>query len=346
MSQFSRRNFVKSAGLLGFGAFTMSSFNVDNQIDLELQSSVILPKRLTKGDLIAVTAPGGAIWNPNDVLKFESLLKSMGYSVVLGETLKKRHGYLAGTDEERVEELHRFFSNPEVRGIICMRGGWGCARLLDKIDFNLIRENPKIFMGFSDITSLLNAFYLKSGLVTFHGLVGVNTWNGFSTDVFQRVVCNGDTCDFPKDASVVKNYNVINKGVARGKLFGGNLSVISGIVGSSYFQLPPNSILFLEETNEEPYVVDRLLTHLRIANVYQNVVGVIFGNCSKCNAENPAESMSTIEVIREHFSGLNIPVSYGSPIGHIASKWTLPIGIDVEMNAETGSLVMLENAVL
>lgn len=349
MTEFSRRKFVKSAGLLGLGALTISSKGVEKQLNskgINGEKNIVLPKRLSKGDLIAVTAPGGAIWNPNDVLKFETLLKTMGYSVILGETLKKRHGYLAGRDDERVDELHRFFANPEIKGIICMRGGWGCARLLDKIDFDLIRTNPKIFMGFSDITSLLNAFYLKSGLVTFHGLVGVNTWNAFSTDVFQRVVCEGEACDFPKDAALEKNFKVINKGVARGKLFGGNLSVISGVIGSPYFQLPENTILFLEETNEEPYVVDRLLTHLKIANVYQNVTGVIFGNCSKCNAENPNESMATKEVIREHFAEFNFPVSYGSPIGHISNKWTLPIGIEVEMNAETGSLVMLENAVL
>jgi len=118
------------------------------------------------------------------------------------------------------------------------------------------------------------------------------------------------------------------------------------LIGSPYFELPENSILFLEETSEEPYVIDRLLTHLKLAKVYDKLNGVIFGYCSKCVAEKPQESMPTIEVIKEHFSTLNIPVSYGSPIGHIASKWTLPIGIDVEMDAETGSLVLLESAVM
>jgi muramoyltetrapeptide carboxypeptidase len=238
-----------------------------------------------------------------------------------------------------------FFLNPEIHGIIYMRGGWGCARLLEKIDFEIISKNPKIFMGFSDITSLLNAFYLKAGLVTFHGLVGIETWNQFSTNVFKSIVCEGVACAFPKDQTSLKNFKTINPGKARGKLFGGNLSVISALLGSPYFIIPQNAILFLEETNEEPYVVDRLLTHLKIANVYNNVLGVIFGNCSRCSSENSNESWSTFDVIREHFSELNIPVSYGSPIGHISNKWTLPIGIEVEMNADTGSLIMLENAV-
>ena len=345
MSDFSRRKFIQSASLLGLGALTVSASPTSFIQSKSIGSSSIYPKRLSKGDTIAVTAPAGAIWNPNDILKFENYLKKMGYSVILGDTLKKRHGYLAGTDEERVEELMQFFSNPQVNGIICMRGGWGCARILDKIDFEVVKNNPKVFMGFSDITSLLNAFYLKSGLVTFHGLVGVNTWNEFSTDVFNKVVCSGESCSFPMDQNTIKNFISIKNGVAKGILFGGNLSVISGIVGSPYFQLPENSILFLEETNEEPYVVDRMLTHLKIANVYENVKGVIFGNCSKCTAENPNESMSTLEVIKEHFSTLNIPVCYGAPIGHIANKWTLPIGVEVEMDAGSGSLTLLESAV-
>jgi muramoyltetrapeptide carboxypeptidase len=200
-------------------------------------------------------------------------------------------------------------------------------------------------MGFSDITSLLNAIFIKTGLVTFHGLVGVNTWNQFSTDVFNRVVCNGENCSFPLEENSIKNFITINKGKAQGKLVGGNLSVLSGIVGSQYFELPENSILFLEETNEEPYVVDRLLTHLKLAKVYDKLNGVIFGQCSKCIAENPGQSMLTIDVIREHFSSLKIPVSYGSPIGHVVSKWTLPIGIEVEMDADSGSLVLLQSAV-
>jgi len=319
--------------------FNLMSFDTSTAIGLQK------PKKLESGDKIAVTAPGGAIWDQKDVLRFEQLLKSMGYLVVLGETLTKKKGYLAGTDEERSNELMSFFADPSIDGIIAMRGGWGCARILDKLDYSVIQSNPKVLMGFSDITSLLNAIYIKTGLVTFHGLVGVNSWNEFSTNVFNRVVCNGETCSLPLDPLSTSYFVTLNKGKASGKLFGGNLSVISGLVGSPYFEIPENSILFLEETNEEPYVVDRLLTHFKLANVYEKLNGVVFGNCSRCLAENPLQSIPTIEVIREHFSEIKIPVSYGSPIGHIASKWTLPIGIEVEMDAETGSLTLLESAV-
>jgi muramoyltetrapeptide carboxypeptidase len=147
------------------------------------------------------------------------------------------------------------------------------------------------------------------------------------------------------DQSTSSSFVSINKGKATGRLFGGNLSVICGLVGSPYFEIPQNSILFLEETNEEPYVVDRLLTHLKLAKVYEKLNGVVFGNCSRCLAENPMQSIPTIEVIREHFSEIKIPVSYGSPIGHVANKWTLPIGIEVEMDADIGSLTLLESAV-
>jgi muramoyltetrapeptide carboxypeptidase len=344
MGSFSRRHFLKSGSLLGAGALVFPETNLKG-FDFLSQKKLLKPKKLEKGNKIAVTAPGGAIWDPSDILRFELLLKNMGYSVLLGETLTKKYGYLAGSDEERAGELISFFADPSVDGIITMRGGWGCARLLDKIDYSIIQANPKIIMGFSDITSLLNAIYIKTGLVTFHGLVGVNTWNEFSTDVFNRVVCSGENCNFPIEQNPSTNFITINKGKAQGKLFGGNLSVISGLVGSPYFELPENSILFLEETNEEPYVVDRLLTHLKLAKVYDKLNGIVFGHCSKCLAENPEQSMPTIDVIREHFSSLKIPVSYGSPIGHVASKWTLPIGIEVEMDADSGSLILLQSAV-
>ena len=344
MGFFSRRHFLKSGSLLGLGAIVFPETNLKT-FDFRSSKGIIKPKKLQKGSKIAVTAPGGVIWDPKDVLRFEQRLQKMGYSVVLGDTLTKKHGYLAGTDDERANELMSFFADSSIDGIIAMRGGWGCARLLDKLDYSIIQSNPKVLMGFSDITSLLNAIYVKTGLVTFHGLVGVNTWNEFSADVFNRVVCNGENCSFPKDQSSITNFVTINKGKASGKLFGGNLSVISGLIGSPYFEIPENSILFLEETNEEPYVVDRLLTHLKLANVYDKLNGVIFGNCSKCLAENPVQSIPTIEVIREHFSSLKIPVSFGSPIGHVSNKWTLPIGIEVEMDAETGTLRLLESAV-
>ncbi|MFM7300490.1 MAG: LD-carboxypeptidase, partial [Crocinitomicaceae bacterium] len=330
MSFLSRRHFLKSSSLLGLGSMVLPEFNLMD-FDKSTATGLQKPKKLESGDKIAVTAPGGAIWDQKDVIRFEQLLKSMGYLVVLGETLTKKKGYLAGTDEERSNELMSFFADTSIDGIIAMRGGWGCARLLDKLDYSVIQSNPKVLMGFSDITSLLIAIYIKTGLVTFHGLVGVNSWNEFSTNVFNRVVCNGETCSLPLDHLSTSYFVTLNKGKASGKLFGGNLSVISGLVGSPYFEIPENSILFLEETNEEPYVVDRLLTHLKLANVYEKLNGVVFGNCSRCLAENPSQSIPTIEVIREHFSEFKIPVSYGSPFGHIASKWTLPIGIEVEM---------------
>lgn len=344
MGFFSRRHFLKSGSLAGVGAMIFPATNL-GAFDFRTSSHVVKPKKLEKGDKIAVTAPGGAIWNHQDVINFEQQLQKMGFKVILGKTLSRKKGYLAGTDEERAKELMGFFEDPSIEGIIAMRGGWGCARLLEKLDYTIIQSNPKVLMGFSDISSLINAIYIKTGLITFHGLVGVNTWNDFSTEVFNRVVCQGESCSLPMEKSSANSFVTINKGKAQGRLIGGNLSVLSGLVGTPFFEIPENTILFLEETNEEPYVVDRLLTHLKLANIYDKINGVVFGHCSKCIAENPNQSFPTIEVIREHFSELKIPVSYGSPIGHIASKWTLPIGIEVEMDAETGVLRLLESAV-
>lgn len=341
---YSRRNFLKSGSLLGASALIFPQMDI-KPIDFCESPSIIKPKKLKKGNIIGVTAPGGVILNPKDILKFEKLLQKMGYSVVLGDTLKKKYGYLAGKDEVRANELMSFFEDPKIDGIIAMRGGWGCARLLDKLDYSIIQKYPKVLMGFSDVTSLLNAIHIKTGLVTFHGLVGINNWNAFSTEIFNRVVCNGENCAFPLEKSSSRNFVSIVKGKARGKLFGGNLSVISGLVGSPFFKLPENTILFLEETNEEPYVVDRLLTHLKLANVYERLSGIIFGHCSNCIAQSPENSLPILKIIKEHFSALTIPVSFGSPIGHISNKWTIPIGIEAEMDSESGLLVLLEPAV-
>lgn len=344
MSFKSRRQFLKSGSLLGIATFIFPEVNL-KQIDNSESSQSIKPKKLEKGNVIGVTAPGGVILNPKDILRFKTQLQKMGFSVILGDTLNKKYGYLAGTDEERAGELMNFFEDPKIDGIIAMRGGWGCARLLDKLDYEIIQKNPKVLMGFSDVTSLLNAIQIKTGIITFHGLVGVNNWNAFSTEIFNRVVCNGENCSLTLEKTSRRAFVSINKGKARGKLFGGNLSVISGLIGSPFFKLPQNTILFLEETNEEPYVVDRLLTHLKLANVYDKLSGIIFGHCSNCLAQNPEHSIPTLKIIKEHFSALSIPVSYGSPIGHISSKWTIPIGIEAEMDSENGSLVLLESAV-
>jgi len=307
---------------------------------------VIKPAALQKGDTVAITSPAGAVWDPALVDKFSTTLQGLGFKVKLGQTLKEKYGYFAGKDELRAKELNGFFADPEVKAIFAVKGGWGCARLLDKLDYELISKNPKIIMGFSDITSLLVAINSKTGLVTFHGPVGNSGWNEFSVDYIKRVLMKKECVAYAyPDVDDDKPYTIMS-GRAKGILTGGNLSVIAGIIGSDYLPDWKGKILFLEEVEEEPYSVDRMLTQLKLAGVLKNISGFVFGKCADCVAEEPAKAFLLKEVLEQHIKPLGIPAFYGAMIGHIENKYTIPIGIPAEFDADTGLIKLLECAVI
>ena len=344
----SRRSFLRKSSLLAAGAaLTPSLFSLSQNSDSETEpTTIIKPQRLKAGDTVAITSPAGAVWDDTSITSFTKILNDFGFKVVLGKTLTEKFGYFAGTDDLRATELNDFFANKEIKGIFCAKGGWGCARLLDKINFSLIQQNPKVFIGFSDITVMLNAIYAKTGLITFHGPVGNSGWNDFTTSSFKSVIINGEKSNFPNGPKEEDKIITLNKGTAKGILLGGNLTVLAGVLGSKYVPSFKNKILFLEEAKEEPYSIDRMLTQLKLAGVLDAVSGVIFGKCVKCLAEEPKKAFTFMEVIEQHLKPLRIPAFYGAMTGHIADKLTLPVGGMVEMNAETGSIRMLETGVI
>lgn len=289
-----------------------------------------------------MVAPAGAVFRPHYISDFRQTLQGLGFKVVEGKTLKARKGYLAGDDAFRAQELNELFANPEINGIIAMRGGWGCARMLDLIDYDVIKANPKVLMGFSDITSLLIAIYAKTGLISFHGPVGYSSWNEYSTSYVRRILMDGRNDVLLKNpSSNAGDIWTITSGKATGKLIGGNLTVIAGIMGSSYLPDWSDKILFLEETREEVYRVDRLMTQLKLAGVLDNIKGFVFGNCNKCEPEYPEESLSLREMFEGHLKPLGIPAIYGAAFGHVTNKYTLPIGIDAELDADAGTIQLL-----
>ena len=202
----------------------------------------------------------------------------------MGKTTSFRTGYFAGTDKERAADIMDMFGNKNVKGIFTAKGGWGCARILPYLDYKIIRENPKVLIGFSDITSLLNAVTYKSGLVTFHGPVGNSSWNEFSVNSFQL-------CIIQKKEQVISLKNeeikIWSPGKAQGAVYGGNLSVLCSMIGTPYFPKLAGTMLLLEETTEEPFRIDRMLTQLKQCGVLDELSGVIFGRCTKCLAEEP-----------------------------------------------------------
>jgi muramoyltetrapeptide carboxypeptidase len=340
----SRRHFVKSAGLLTSLAFLNQSFTPLSELTNPI--SKLKAKRLKASDTIAITSPAGAVWDDAQVEKFTGILKGFGFNIVLGNTLKQKLGYFSGTDDERAKELNNLFANKDIKGIFCMKGGWGCSRILDKLDYKVIAQNPKVLIGFSDITTLLNAIYTKTGLITFHGPVGNSGWNEFTSNVFKNVVMSAEKTIFPAGPAEEDKIVTFNKGNATGILVGGNLSVISSLIGSGYLPEWKGKILFLEETKEEPYRIDRMLTQLKLSGVLNGLNGIAIGKFVKCEAEEPQKAFTFMQVLEQHFKPLTIPVFYGLMTGHIENKLTLPVGADVSLNADNGIVQLNETAVI
>lgn len=341
MSSISRRKFIPLAGTALVGVAALS-FENSSKKKLAVPMP-ILPGQLKKGDTIGIAATAGPIRNKKEVSEFQAVLHQLGYKTKLGKNVFGKHGYFSANDEERAKELMELISDNEVQGIFFIRGGWGCARILDLLDYQEIANNPKVIMGFSDITALLNAITHKTRLVTFHGPGGNSTWNNYSVDYINKLLCDGKQVSFQNTAND-KPIKTLKSGKAEGIFYGGNLSVLCGMMGSSYLPDWYGKILFLEDVGEEPYRIDRMLTQLKLAGVFNQLSGLILGNFRKCIPEEPERSFTLEEVFEQHFSNVQFPVFYGAQIGHIRNKFTVPLGIKVEIDADAGTITMLESA--
>jgi muramoyltetrapeptide carboxypeptidase len=313
------------------------------------------PARLRPGDTVGLVAPATATFFPVDIDIAEESLVAMGLKVKRGAHLLDRFGFLAGRDRDRAADINGFFADPSIAGIVALRGGWGCARLLPYLDYALAAKNPKVVLGYSDITALLNGLHARTGLVTFHGPVGISRWNAFNANLMKRVVFEGEAVTFEnlreiEDGELAQRQHrvrTITPGTARGRLLGGNLTVLTSIVGSPYAPGFRDAILFLEDTNEAPYRVDRMMTQLKLAGILDQVKGVVFGECTECDpGEGSYGSLTLEEILTDHLTPLGIPAWHNAMIGHIEEQFTLPIGIEVEIDAAKGSIHMVEPAVI
>jgi muramoyltetrapeptide carboxypeptidase len=310
---------------------------------------VIKPKKLQKGDLIGIISPASAAADSSHINSGVSYLESFGYRVIVGKNVGKERGYLAGTDEQRLDDLHDMFKNKEVKAIICLRGGYGAARLLDKINYRLIKANPKIFVGYSDITALQLAFFQKADMITFAGpMLSSNFANEvepFTEENFWKIVTSNKKIgriNLPKDDSLIP----IQKGNQIGRIIGGNLTLINSLIGTEYFPSMKNKILFIEEVGETPYRIDRIFNQLKLMKIFEQVNGIIFGAFTDCVENNPDKrSLSIGEVIEDYFEKIKKPIAYNLPHGHIPKLLTIPQGIRVKLNASRGFMEFLEAAV-
>ena len=348
-----RRKFLKN---LGAGSFVLpfapalSFFNKDQTYSTPYN---VIPQGLSPGDTIGIVSPSSAIFESHPYEIAVESMEAMGLKVKLGRFVKSRYGHLAGTDEERAKEFNEMFRDDSVKAVIALRGGSGAARILDKLDYNAIAENPKIFVGYSDITALHLAIYEKTGLVTFHGPLATSTWNEFAARHFKRLLFDKENLFLqnPKDkggllTQVNDRIRTIHSGKAKGELLGGNLSVLTGIMGSQFFPSNwNNKILYLEDVGESIYAVDRMMSQLKLGGVLDNLRGFVFGKCTDCDPGRGYGSLTMEEVLDHYIKPLGIPAFSGSMIGHINNNFTIPNGIEAEIDADLGTIQLLQPAV-
>jgi muramoyltetrapeptide carboxypeptidase len=311
--------------------------------------SVVRPPRLRPGDRVGMINPARAAFLNESVEIQVEALEAVGLVPVKGENFYKRRGYLAGTDEERAADINGFFAEPSIKALMGI-GGWGSARLLPYLDYDLMRRSPKAIIGFSDVTALLNGVHAKTGLVTFHG---PHPRVKVSADYFRRVLFDGERvrCENPSEIApdelvqTRERYSTMRSGKARGRLVGGNLTVLAAIVGSPYVPDFDGAILFLEDVREAIYRVDRMLTQLKLAGLLDNLAGFVFGRCTKCEPDGVYGSLTLEEVLDDHIDPLGIPAYRGAMIGHIKQQFMVPVGVEAELDADAGSLTLLEPAV-
>ncbi len=314
----------------------------------------IKAKRLSKGDTVGLIAPAGYISESNLQEAIENI-ESLGLKPYYTNRILDKYGYLAGKDNVRAEDLNHMFTNDKVDGIFCVRGGYGVARMLRKINYDAIKANPKVLVGYSDITALHYAIYSQTGLVTFHGPVATSTFNEYSVNNLVKTIMEPEskTVFTPADDSNRgSDFDIyaIREGKAKGELIGGNLSLVVTFLGTPYDVDYKNKILYLEEIDEKPYRVDRMLTHLYQAGKLEEVAGIALGIFRKCDAKvgsaKGEHTLSLKEVLYNKLYDLGVPVIYGLSFGHVENKYTIPFGINSELDVQNQTLTLTEPAVL
>jgi muramoyltetrapeptide carboxypeptidase len=311
------------------------------------------PRALRRGDTLGLIAPSGSTKDRGAAARGIAALEAMGFSVRAGRScLAERYGYLAADDELRAQDINEFFADPAIDGIVCFKGGYGTPRILDRIDYAIVRENPKAFIGYSDITALHLAFARYAGFPTYHGLMAMSMLGGaddFSVEAWLGcVLAEGPlgTLAYPPASadSLAPRPEALVGGQARGILMGGNLSLVAALAGTPYALEPEGTILFLEDVGEEPYRIDRMLTNLRLSGVFERCAGVLLGGWTNCEPEDPERSLSLRKVFEDVIAPSGKPLLMGFPAGHCVPTLCLPLGVEAALDADAGTLTMLEAA--
>lgn len=337
--------FDRRSALLGLSALPLASA----AIPAEPPRKAL---RLRPGDTVGLIEPAGFTEDRFDLDQVLANIRAMGLVPKPAAHVLKRYGYLAGTDRDRAADVNAMYADKDVRAVFAVRGGWGCARLLPYLDWDAIRAHPKLLVGMSDVTALHLAFAAKGAGPTIHGPNASASWTSLSWDSFRRLAFLGETPtwrtptaseDRLAQRAAVRTFR---PGTASGRLLGGNLTVLAALAGTPYLPDFAGAVLFLEDTGEAEYRIDRMLTQLGLAGVLGKVAGVVFGQCTRCTGGEANYSGFTLsEVLDQHFAPLGVPAFQGALVGHIASQYSMPVGVRAEIDAGAGTVRILEPVV-
>jgi muramoyltetrapeptide carboxypeptidase len=313
--------------------------------------ATVKPKRLSPGDTVGLVLPATAAFEADEIDFARDQLTALGFHVVVGAHAHDRWGYFAGQDRDRAADINRMFADDTIAGIFCYTGGWGSPRVLPYLDYDLIARKPKVIIGFSDITALLNAIHKKTGLVVFHGPVAASTLEPYTLANFKTVVMNAAPAGelvppAKKPSELIDRTNRIVRltaGRATARLIGGNLTMVATLMGTPFELETAGRLLFLEDVHEEPYRIDRMLTTLALAGKLDHIAGFVWGRCSDCAMKGPGFSIE--DILHDRFGTAAYPAMSGLSFGHIEQKLTLPIGAMATLDAEKGTLTVDESAV-
>ncbi|MBJ6984397.1 LD-carboxypeptidase [Luteimonas sp. MC1750] len=308
----------------------------------------LLPRALREGDTVALVSPSSATDDRLNLQLSRDVMEALGFRVKTGAHHASRRGHLAGSDAARAGDINAAFADPEVRAVVAVRGGSGAARLLPLLDYDAIRANPKVLLGYSDISALHSGIHARTGLVTFHGPNGTGSWNAFNADQFRRLFFQRELMHYRNRVEagdeLVPRRNrtlTITGGRAQGQLVGGNLAVLTALAGSPYLPDFRGKVLFLEDVSEAPYRIDRMFSTLRLMGALDGLAGFIFGECTDCDPGDGYGSLTLDEILDDYIRPLGIPAYRGAMIGHIREQFIVPVGGQVEMDADDGSFRLL-----
>lgn len=316
-------------------------------------NKIIKPPILKKGDKVGMVAPASNAYEPEEIVIAKETMEQYGFEVELSKHIDAQNGYLAGTDQQRAEDINTMFRRSDIKGIMTFSGGYGCSRILPLLDYGAIRKNPKVIIGHSDITALLLGIHSQTGLITFHGSSGLTGVGEYAIASFKNTIMTrkpiGQVAK-PPNSNRNNRLITITDGKATGQLIGGNLTLVTNLLGTPYEPDTRGKILFLEDIGEEPYRIDRMLTQLWLAGKFDQAAGIALGHFVDCvPKEYQASFYQTISlenILRDRFSGLGKPTLYNLMFGHVAENAVLPIGAIATLDATAKTLTINEGVVI